>query len=461
MRWPDREAWTNAASLDVLKATPFNCVLLKWTSDSKDRLGPLLEAGRRAGLILAGWIAAGAGQAAAIAGAKAAGLSAALVEDPAAASDPFVIPVTERSKLPWSGASPVLAMNDAVWPSVKTGSGGDADAADAGPTGLPWIDSNGWFVKLARARAPGKAVWLASEPPKRNARLGPEVYLLAVAEAAAYGARWIASVEDQLWSGLGARDQQALEHWKKIGGAAGFFESHKEWLDYRPSGVLGVLSDFSGDNEFLATEILNLLSRRQLQYVILEKTAALSKSFDEIKAILYVDSAPPADELRAKLQSFVRPGGLLICPRGSDGLAAGPQPSGETHPRFDVRAVGRGRIAVAKEDFGDPYVLAADTHVLLSRRRDLVRLWNPGATNAHYTVSPDNKHGLVQILNYAHRPTDSLSLRVMRPYQRASLWTLESAKAQPVKMIADSESVEFHLPPVSVYAAIELGGERK
>src|SRR5690348_10439962 len=45
----------------------------------------------------------------------------------------------------------VTAVTDAEWPSVRVGRGGNAEA---GPTGYPWVDANGWRCQLAAAVHP-------------------------------------------------------------------------------------------------------------------------------------------------------------------------------------------------------------------------------------------------------------------------------------------------------------------
>jgi hypothetical protein len=40
----------------------------------------------------------------------------------------------------------------------------------------------------------------------------------------------------------------------------------KAWPDYIPRAVAGVVSDFTGDNEFFSHELLNLMGRAGLHY---------------------------------------------------------------------------------------------------------------------------------------------------------------------------------------------------
>ena len=48
-------------------------------------------------------------------------------------------------------------------------------------------------------------------------------------------------------------------------------------------------------------------------------------------------------------------------------------------PSLDYKMynIGQGQIAVSTEGFQDPYQVAVDAHLLVSRRNDLVRLYNP------------------------------------------------------------------------------------
>ena len=103
----------------------------------------------------------------------------------------------------------------------------------------------------------------------------------------------------------------------------------------------------------------------------------------------------------------------MIAPAGYAQMAAPLKPAGDFEGRYDYFAMARagwrsranrGRILIK---------LASDTHLLMSRKNDVIRLWNAGTTNARYTKSPNGK-GLVQIVNYATRLLDIREL-VCRP----------------------------------------------
>ncbi|MCL4401583.1 MAG: hypothetical protein M1436_02815 [Acidobacteria bacterium] len=356
------------------------------------------------------------------------------------------ITVLEKGTRP---ANAVLIQGE--WPGLRIAQE-RGDASAGGPTGAPWIDSNGWQVRLARVRNPGKAVWVAAEPPKSTAVLSPESHILAVADTAADGGRWVLTLDSALASGLRSGNAGALAAWKTILGAAGFFAARRSWDSFQPDAFLGILSDFSGGNEFFSGELLNLTARLQQPYRILDKSGGVS--LHGLKAVIYPDAQPPGAGLRKRLLGFVESGGLLVTGAGFGGSEGKPL-SPDTHPRYAVRALGRGRIAVGALD--DPFLAAADAQVLMSHRNDLLRVWNGTAMGCHYTLAPGGKGALLQIVNYTGRPgTNPASVRVAVPYRSARIRTLESPEPAPVKVLAGKDAIEMHLPPISAYAAIEL-----
>lgn len=344
-----------------------------------------------------------------------------------------------------------------LWPGMKLSESGAVDKVVAGPTGAPWVDSNGWKIRLTSALHPGTAVWVDAAPPKgKGARLSTEAYLIAVADAAAPGGRWIISLDDQLALDVAGQKAEALQTWKLLTGAAGFFDARQAWSAYLPEAVVGIISDFSGKNEFLSNEILNLLARTGQQYEVVPKDRISESSLGSLRAVLYADAEPPTPDLRKRTLAFVRAGGMLITGRQWGDLPGTPT-TGEGHPRYTLRALGKGGVAVAKADLDDPYRVANDSVILMSHRHELLRFWNPGAVSSYLTLAPGGKRALVQMVFYASaRATEGPTVRVVGRYRTARLWTLDQATARDVEMVAQKDAVELHLPRVTVYAGVEL-----
>jgi hypothetical protein len=400
MRWP--AGWTDPATLSLLNGTAINYLLI----DAKPEFEEVRSQARQQGLRV---------------------------------GDPAELPAGIRAiKGEWAG--------------VRMQRGGDG--ASAGPTGVAWVDSNGWAVRLAAAMHPSDAIWVMAPPPDKSVNSG-DSYLVTFCDSAAHGGRWVIALDEALAAGLAAGKAASLACWKRLCAAAGLFAAHQDWPDLAALSTLGVISDFAGEHEFFGGELLNLLARAGQHYRILIKDKMPLSALSGLRAAIYADAAPAAPALRDQLLAFVQAGGLLITHPKWGGPATLPA-AAEDHPRFMLHTAGKGRIALAKDPDPDPYLWANDAAVLISHRYDLVRFWNGGATGSLYTVSPDRKRAVVHLLFYADRGPDAASIRVTGQYRTAQIWSAGEAAAQSVKMISQKDAVEVHLPQVSQYVALEL-----
>jgi hypothetical protein len=417
MRWPS--TWRNPSALERLRDAHINCLLV----EDDAALQPVIDQAQRNGLR-----------------------------------------VIQGKSLPLG-----VTVIQGEWPGIKMSRSGDRDTASTGPTGLPWVDSNGWKVRLAGALNPQAVVWVDAAPKDPV----PGSYSLCLADVAACRGRWIISLDDQLAAGIEASNREALETWKSLTQATQFFAIHGYWSNYMSEAVVGVVSDFSGDDEFLSREVLNLLTRTTEQYRIIPKTSFSASSLHGLQGVLYPDSGPPSADLGKQLLDFAQAGGLLI--RRSEWGAPEGTPAEWDHPRYNVRVLGKGRIATAKsDDAADPYLLANDTVVLVSHRYDLLRFWDAGSVNAYLSVAPDRKRAVVQMVFYARELNgkvaqggpETATVRVAGRYRTAQLLTtdrwnqpmiLGPAGDYDVGMVIEKDSIELHLPSVSHYAAVELG----
>lgn len=414
MRWPP--VWVDPALLGLLEGTPFNCLALEWNP----ALAPVVARARTTGLFL---VAIG-NEAARSAGA-AAGLA-----------------LPDES---------VLLAADSAWPDIAS----LANASElAGPTANPWISSNGWLLRLSKVRSPQKTVWLTFEPPGAPNIVQLESYLRAIADTGTFNGRWVVSLDSDLRGGLARGDAKALSSWKAIAAAVRFFEKHRGWSALEPLGVVGVVSDFSGPNASASQEILNLLGRRSLAYRILPASAVATASLAGFHALIYVDEGTPAPPLRHRLLAFAEHGGLVMTGAGWNHEG---KPSGMDHPRLDVRRMGKGRLAICKDSSPDPFMIARDVHMLLGRTYDVARFFNLSAFLSYCSASPDRAQELVQIVSFAIRFANDLATAwVPGRFASARLWSLGSESSSPVEMLPENGGTSLLLPPVPVYAGIEL-----
>jgi len=398
MRWPG--SWQSPSTIGLLKGTPINCLLV----DRDAGLGRVIEEAKRAGLEVAE------------------------IASPPAGVD-------------------LIA---GEWPGVAMSRGGDG--ASAGPTGVPWVDSNSWRIRLEAARRPGADIWVDAPPKGTGVR--PSSYRMAIADAAAHGGRLVISLDTQLAAQLVDGQADALRTWQEIAAAAAFFAKRRPWSAYLPEAVVGVISGFAGDDEFMGQELLNLICRTNQQYAVLVKTKLPETAFRGLRAVIYVDAQSPAADVRARILDFVSGGGLLIT-----GPKWGPPPGTtgrDEHPGYAMRRLGRGRVAISRKDPDDPYALANDSAVLISHRYELLRFWNGGAVGSYLMVAPDRKRAVAHLLFYADQGADHVSVRIAGGWRKAALWTPDQEGPRPVEMESQRDAVELHLPVVGQYAAAEL-----
>ncbi len=457
------EAWGQPSTLEFLKGTPVNCLVVDWANGKSDdvaqqqALKPLVEAGRKLGLSFVGRIAVREGTDAAVSAAREAGLSAVMLRDTAGQTSGLpVILQLARENVSSETASTIFCTIENVWPGLSVESM-DGDNALAGATSNPWVNSNSWFSMLANVLAPGKTQWLEFDPPDLASLVHAANYGLAVADSRAYGSQWIISLDDKLRGALPKGNPQAKAIWEKLLGMLSFFESHKDWEAFKSEGILGVISDFRGDNAYLSGEALNLLNRRHVQFQIIERVKPLPASTQGLKALLWLDKDKPSAEQLSQMLAFVRQGGLLVAAEywGPGDVKPG---KADSSLKYDVYNVGKGQIAIAQEGFQAPDQVAVDTHMLLSRRNDVVRLYNSPSVNCLSRINPGRKERLVQLVNYSVKPADSVTLWVNDQVKSARLWRPGTDGASTLEGGAASSGMEFKLPQISVYSALDFEG---
>ena len=364
--WP--AGWTDSTRLSLFDGSPINCLLF----DDLARARPVVETARAKGFTVLEWSALGA---------------------------------APMAQVNWNSPAQQTVITGLEWPRIRLSAKKSSDA-ESGPTGAPWIDSNTWVSRLAAVRAPHRPVWLAFERPANSTSTGDAPYLIAIADSAATGARWIVSLDEAFRTGLESGNDDARKTWQRMLATLAFFEKHRDWAAWEPHGSIGILSNFSGDNEFMGQEVLNLAARRNLLYRVLDRSTPSSHKLDGLRAVLYIDSEAPAPELKTKLTTFAHAGGLLIIPHALAAQFPGDRRIECPVAGYDVSAFGKGSVAIATGDWEDPFFVAADIHSLASRRNDPVRLFNARSLWEHYSVAPGARTALLQLVAFtdATRP---------------------------------------------------------
>jgi hypothetical protein len=298
-------------------------------------------------------------------------------------------------------------------------------------------------------------LWLEFEPPAKPNVVTAAAYSAAILDSENQGARWILTLDDTLRDGLITGTTDAVSCWRHMARTLTFFRKHADWHNLSAAGVIGILSDFAGPNQYLAFELLNLTARRQIPYRVLAARSNTPPSFDGLKAIVSLDEGAPSPALKARLDAFLRQGGLVLA--GSKWPPEGQPVPDFTHPRFTLRRVGQGRLAVCKEDAPDPYMVAIDTQTLASRANDVLRFFNTTSVVANLRASSDGSRALLHMIMHAYsRRSFPPVVWFQKPYRGAALWRIGQDAPTPLALQPEMGGVSILIPEAAPYLAIDL-----
>jgi hypothetical protein len=443
---PARWDWTDPGTLELLQGTPVNCLLLKWDPTQAQAIttfaaqaagrqvatlaviepkGDTLEAARQAvrakltGIVLEGEFPDG---------------TAARVRDATADAKPVIIEMTTRSRLKLDGAAPVLATNQGVWAGVQVMEDGHAKS---GPSGTPWIDTNSGFVRAVRAWGE-TPLWLGNLPPA-NTVVSAERYLQAIGDAAMVGARWVVALDGDFAKRLREKDAAALKQWRRMGQHLQFYESHKEWRTFKPGGKFALVQDVK-DGALLSGGILDMIAVKHTPVRPVPRQRLSPAAFKDVTMAVNVDGDSLTQEEKDVLRSFTRSGGTLL---------TGP-------PGWKARtAPGADQITLEKQEMERLDSIWKEVNSLIGRRNLGARLFNVSTLLSDLLTSPDGKEALIQLVNFADYPVESVTVHVLGNYKRARLYTPEEGE-RALEVYKNDEGTGVDIDKVSVCATLRL-----
>lgn len=461
-----REALTNwyqPATLDLLKGTPINCLLVTLSAGSareveeqqRKLVTEYARLARQRQVAVLGIVYAGADLSTAVSSASEARLDGLVLDGEFAAGDVENLEAELRSTnaaavvIPIVGDAASMRTARAALVAVSGVRPKARDLAEmgirAGPSSEPWIDSNIWLVRSFRLAGRQKTIWVSQEPDPNS--VGD--YVRCVADAAVAGGRWIITLDDDLRARLCKKEAEGLATWSAIANYLNFAESHAEWRSFLPYGNLGIIVDTAGPYPDVSNEYLNLVARRQIPYRIIERSRLDATSLGTLRAVLAVDLAPPTETERPLLRAFAENGGLVIA-----GPSWGAPPAEDP---FIERSLGKGRVIVYKDEPPDPEAVARDMLELLAPEVMGVTAFNVPSVLTYASTADNGKGMLIQLLNYAGTPFDRrITLRVNGTFKTARLYTPEEAPADLTTRNTPDGRTQVSIPRLAVWGALLL-----
>jgi hypothetical protein len=292
-------------------------------------------------------------------------------EPPKAVNAIRVEPITIRQIRPTAGDLLVLA--GGVWPDLKPNIAieGAEDVGFANATEEPWVDSNGWILRYARAVEPAKSIVLIHEP---EAKPRPAIIALATAEAAVFG-------------GSFAVPSSSLAD-PRVAAQRKFIAEHAPWFAGTPEAPVAVLAD----NLEPIAEVMNLLVRRNVPFIAFRR----DRWPESPPAVLVSVGQPPLPESVVRKWSAAK------------------------------------TQIIHRDDITDPNAFAIEIRKALGDRRPF-RITNGQQVIANLVGVDDGKR-VLHLLNYGIDPIQDVRVQLSRPANRATLYTPGTTSGRTIEI---------------------------
>lgn len=403
VRWPTHDIKT----LDLLRDTPFNCLLLEQADWSPEFGAEAARRGVRTLAVIRDFDAPAAVRKAV--SSKAGGLVLEgvfpadvidAVRAQAAAARMEFVQITTRSRLQLDSADAVIGTDQGVWPGVRAP---DESSAKAAPSGGPWIDTNTGFLRYLRTAAK-PAIWLANSPPAGQT-FAVTRYLQAIGDAAMTGARWVVSLDAPMMAKLFAGDKNAIAGWKRIARGIHYYEEHKDWRAAVPFGKLALVED-TETGALLSGGILDMIAVKHTPVRPVPRTMLDPELIAGVQLTVNVDPSALNDAQRDVLRQFTRSGGTLL---------TGP-------PGWKFPMPRAGQITLEKEELGKLDEIWHELNALTGRRNLGARLFNVSTMLSNLLESRDKKQVILQLNNYSDYPVENVTVHVLGEFKAATLF---------------------------------------
>lgn len=442
---PARWRWLETKSLDLLRGTPVNCLLIDWDSQQKAQAASFAAAAAEKGIATLAVIHPGVDPSEPARDAIHSKLTGVVLEgdftkDAAdrvktAVTPAPIVELTLRSRMPLGGDAPVIGTYQGVWPGIPVMEDG---AAKAGPSGSPWINTNAGFLRAARAYG-SSTVWIANIPPPKTVIAGDN-YAQVIGDAAMVGARWVIALDDDLARRLHDGDKAALAEWARIVHQLDFYESHHGWHAFRPYGKLAVVQGVN-DGALLSGGILDMMGARHTPVLFVPPDRLRPGTLNGASMAVDVDAAALTPEQRDTLKAFTRAGGTLLTgpPDWKESAATAPD-----------------QITLDDQQTKRLDDIWHDINNMIGRGNFGARLFNVSSMLSNLLVSPDGKQILVHLVNYSNYPVDSVAVHVLGDFHQATVYRPESPeKKLETYKAEDGTGVDIDLVNVSATLLLE------
>jgi hypothetical protein len=438
MRWISADP----KSLDLLKGTPINCVML----DQQDISPQFIKAAADAGVSTLGVIHPGekaTGEVRRAIDTKLAGVvlegdfeaaTAQRIRNTLTDSRVPLIELLARSRMNLDNPAPVIGTYQGVWPGVQVETSGSTKAA---PSGAPWIDTNTGFLRFVRA-ATKSTVWIANSPPA-NLAVTTERYMQAISDAEMNNARWVVALDADFSKRLLAREPNALKDWTLITNQLAYYETHhNEWHALKPAGELALVTDVASGG-LLSGGILDMIATKHTPVRAVPTRHLDDAAMKNSKMAVDVDAATLTPEQKDVLRRFTRAGGTLLS-----------APPGWKFPELKPE-----QITLSDNDVKVLDEIWKELNTMTGRRNLGARLFNVSSMLSNLLQSQDGKETLLQLVNYSGFPVENVTVHMLGKFTRARLM-MPDGTDKALKVYDNEDGSGIDIDKIGVAATLVL-----
>lgn len=357
-------------------------------------------------------------------------------------SSAIVVWMTPLGKLTPSLDTPILVSVDPAVPRIRE----SVEGIEATPSSEPWIDSNIWLGVSLHSWCGSRPVWLGEQ---LAANAVAEDYLRAIADAAAGGSRWILALSDDIRNGLRHQQAEALRTWRRISAYLKFQEEHTQWNEYPPFADYGFIQDSAVKERIKSDSNLILAVRQRIPLRVIERSQLSPLALEGLQAVHGIGLTQPSEQERKVLSTFAQEGGLVVV--GPSWKPTGLSPEQD----FEIERSGKGRVVVYNKEWPEGTGLSKDLIDLLSRENLGVRFFRVTSVLSHVSMDKPGNRMLVQLVNYATYPADSVLVRISGNFRAARLYTPENPVTE-LGIVKFDRQIEVNIPRLSIYGGLLL-----
>jgi len=435
---PARWSSADPASLELVRGTPINCLLLERAHWSRN----FNETAKEDGIATLGVIRRGEDAAGAPAEAQAAGFTGIVLEGSfddssraglrrrAKAAGLAVVELPPRIKMNLHSDAPILGTCQGLWPGIHTLEDGTAKAA---PTGAPWIETNTGFLRFVRASS-SATVWMGNYPPE--GRVIPLAqYFQAIGDAAMVGARWIVALDKDFNRRLLEGEPKARAAFGQITTHLKFWEDHRGWSLLRPRGELAIVEDVAS-GALLSNGIVDMLTARHTPLRVIPSEKLSAETLAGARMALDINPAALSPKQRELLKQVARAGGTLLT----------------APPGWSFPPQRKDQVTVDEKDVEKLDDIWRAVNSIVGRQNLGVRLFNVASLRSELVSAAGGNPTVLHLVNYSDYPVENVTVRLRDKFQKARLY----APGQPVQDLKIYENGEIDLDRIGACAMLVL-----